>query len=227
MENLETVNQRIAKNLIRYRKAANLTQAELAQKINYSDKSVSKWESGNGVPDIYIFLKLAELYGVTVNDLVCEAAPVSAPKKGARWRNLLIMLLASGIVWLVATAVFVLLSLIFPGKGPWWMAFLYAVPINAIVIISLAGVWKYKLVNFWAVTVLIWTALACIYVTSRVVMWKLGLTDYGRLWFLFLLGVPLQALEILWCFFRWALFKGRSGGADNRKKSEKKGEPKA
>ena len=69
MENLETVNRRIAQNLIRYRKAANLTQAELAQKINYSDKSVSKWESGNGVPDIYIFLKLADLYGVTVNDL--------------------------------------------------------------------------------------------------------------------------------------------------------------
>lgn len=70
MENLDTTNQRIAKNLIRYRKAANLTQAELAQKINYSDKSVSKWESGNGVPDIYILLKLAELYGVSVNDVV-------------------------------------------------------------------------------------------------------------------------------------------------------------
>ena len=52
MENIELVNQTIAKNLIFYRKAAGLTQAEVAQKINYSDKSVSKWESGNGVPDI-------------------------------------------------------------------------------------------------------------------------------------------------------------------------------
>lgn len=72
MDTLESINQRIAGNLVRYRKAANLTQAELAQKINYSDKSVSKWESANGVPDIYILLKLAELYGVTVNDLVNE-----------------------------------------------------------------------------------------------------------------------------------------------------------
>ena len=79
MENLDTTNQRIAKNLIRYRKAANLTQAELAQKINYSDKSVSKWESGNGVPDIYILLKLAELYGGSVNDLVYESASAPAP----------------------------------------------------------------------------------------------------------------------------------------------------
>lgn len=81
MENLETTNQRIAKNLIYYRKAANLTQAELAQKINYSDKSVSKWESGNGVPDIYILLKLADLYGITVNDLVCEKSSVLPLKK--------------------------------------------------------------------------------------------------------------------------------------------------
>ena len=61
MEYAEGINERIAQNLIRYRKAANLTQAELAEKINYSDKSVSKWESGNGVPDVYVLLKLAEL----------------------------------------------------------------------------------------------------------------------------------------------------------------------
>ena len=114
MENLETVNRRIAQNLIRYRKAANLTQAELAQKINYSDKSVSKWESGNGVPDIYIFLKLADLYGVTVNDLVGENSSKKPEKRGSVWRNVLIMLLSSGIVWLVATVIFVLFNLIFP-----------------------------------------------------------------------------------------------------------------
>ena len=105
MENLETTNQRIAKNLIYYRKAANLTQAELAQKINYSDKSVSKWESGNGVPDIYILLKLAELYGITVNDLVSERSSAAPPKRMSKWRHILIMLLSSGIVWLVATVV--------------------------------------------------------------------------------------------------------------------------
>ena len=66
MENVEELNQKIAKNLASYRKAAGLTQAELAEKINYSDKSVSKWESGNGVPDLYVLLQLSELYGVTV-----------------------------------------------------------------------------------------------------------------------------------------------------------------
>lgn len=156
MENLETTNQRIAKNLIYYRKAANLTQAELAQKINYSDKSVSKWESGNGVPDIYILLKLAELYGITVNDLVSERSSAAPPKRMSKWRHILIMLLSSGIVWLVATVVFVFLNIVFPKKGEWWLAFLYAVPINAIVITSLAAAWKYKITNFVAVSLLIW-----------------------------------------------------------------------
>ena len=226
MENLETTNQRIAKNLIYYRKAANLTQAELAQKINYSDKSVSKWESGNGVPDIYILLKLADLYGITVNDLVGEKSSVLPPKKMSKWRRLVVMLLSSGIVWLVATSVFVLLNLILPGKGEWWLAFLYAVPINAIVITVLSSVWKYKITNFVAVSVLIWTVLACVYTTSRIIMAHLGNDDYGRLWLIFLLGVPLQALETLWCFFRWSPFKGKNG-AKKDKDSGTKGAPKA
>ena len=54
MENVNEINRKIGKNLACYRKAVGLTQAELAEKINYSDKSVSKWESGNGVPDVYI-----------------------------------------------------------------------------------------------------------------------------------------------------------------------------
>ena len=220
MENLETTNQRIAKNLIYYRKAANLTQAELAQKINYSDKSVSKWESGNGVPDIYILLKLAELYGITVNDLVSERSSAAPPKRMSKWRHILVMLLSSGIVWLVATVVFVFLNIVFPKKGEWWLAFLYAVPINAIVITSLAAAWKYKITNFVAVSLLIWTALVAVYVTSRVVMVRLGHEDYSRLWLLFLLGVPLQALETLWCFFRWSLFKSRGG--EKKDKKEKK-----
>ena len=70
MENLDTTNQRIAKNLIRYRKAANLTQAELAQKINYSDKSVSKWESGRGVPNIESLKAISKFFSVSIDELL-------------------------------------------------------------------------------------------------------------------------------------------------------------
>ena len=81
VENLEEFNQKLAKNLSSYRKAAGYTQAELAEKINYSDKSVSKWESGNGAPDIYILMKLADIFGVTVNDLIGKETPIREEEK--------------------------------------------------------------------------------------------------------------------------------------------------
>ncbi len=204
MENSIEINRRIAKNLTYYRKTAGLTQAELAEKINYSDKSVSKWESGNGVPDIYTLMQLAELYGVTVDVLIGDGkAPVKVEKKGLHW---LIMLLSSGIVWLVATCIFVGLQLLTPKAGL-WLAFLYAVPVNAVVIIVYASIWRYRTLNFVAVSTLIWTVLTCTFLTVRIVCRLNGVGEnLGPIWTVFLLGIPLQVLEILWVFFR-SLFK--------------------
>ena len=64
------LGQIIGKNITRLRKIANMTQLELAEKLNYSDKSVSKWEQGNGIPDVRILMQIAELFGVTLDDLV-------------------------------------------------------------------------------------------------------------------------------------------------------------
>ena len=57
----------LAANLVRFRKAAGLTQLELAEKLMYSNKTVSKWERGESVPDIFTLKSIAEIYGVTVN----------------------------------------------------------------------------------------------------------------------------------------------------------------
>ena len=69
----------IGKFIAVLRKANGLTQAELAEKINYSDKSVSKWESGNGIPDVYTLMQIAELFGVTLNDLVTAEGKEISP----------------------------------------------------------------------------------------------------------------------------------------------------
>ena len=207
MENCSEVNRKIAKNLISYRKQAGLTQAELAEKINYSDKSISKWESGNGVPDVYTLLQLAGLYGVTLNDLVGDEQTVKIQKRSNKGLHWLIMLLSSGIVWLVATCVFVGLNLLF-STGPWWLSFIYAVAANAIVIIVYAGIWKYRFVNFISVSTLIWIALTCIYLTWRMIALHFG-GGVSALWTIYLLGIPLQILEILWEFFRSLFIKNR------------------
>ena len=211
--NTDLINERIARNLVYYRKAAGFTQAELAQKINYSDKSVSKWESANGVPDIYILLKLADLYGVTVNDLVSEEvkAPVLS-QKPSRLNTSLVMILSSGIVWLVATVFFVLMNIFFSGKE-WWLTFLFAVPVTAIVVLVLSAVFKRRATNFFSLSILIWSAIVCVYVTASVVMNNLGHTDKGGLWMVFLLGIPLQLLQVFWTFFRGVSKKAKMKNA--------------
>ena len=217
MENNNEINQKIAKNLIAYRKAAGFTQAELAEKINYSDKSVSKWESGNGVPDVYTLIQLAKLYGVTLNDLVGEEAPIPVQKKPKTSTGLriLIMLLSSGIVWLVAILVFVTLQIVNPDGGAWWLTFLYAVVANAIVIVVYASIWKHRILNFIAVSTLVWMSLATLYLTLREILIFAG-GNYGVLWFMFLLGVPLQVLEILWTFFRTLLRRQKRENNQNK-----------
>ncbi len=205
MENSIEINQKIAKNLAHFRKTAGFTQAELAEKINYSDKSISKWESGNGVPDIYVLIQLAELYGVTVDTLLGDGAPVRVQKK-TRSLHVLIMLLSCGIVWLISTCFFVAMELFFPGRA-WWIAFMYAIPVSAIVLLVYALIWKYKPLNFICVTVIIWLGFTCLYLTIRYICISKGVGDQlGPLWSIFLLGIPLQVLEILWVYFR-SVFK--------------------
>lgn len=227
MENIQLVSKTIAKNLAYYRKNAGLTQSEVAEKINYSDKSVSKWESGNGVPDIYVLIQLASLFDVTVNDLIGISTSQTAEenRKSRDKLRLLIMLLSSGIVWLVATLGFVVSEIVAPQRE-WWLFFMFAIPVNAILLIVFSGVWKYKLLNFFSVTALIWTLILSLDLTMEIVYPDL------QLWLLYILGVPLQALETLWYFFRfqWVRFKKNSmaflhvKGRKNKRGKERKSE---
>ncbi|MBQ8320185.1 MAG: helix-turn-helix transcriptional regulator [Clostridia bacterium] len=216
MEENTVITKQIAKNLTVLRKRAKLTQAEVAEKINYSDKSVSKWESAGGVPDIFILIQLAKLYGVTVNEIVGEKSPVP-PKEGKTGLHVLIMLLSAGIVWLVAVCVFALLQVL-PVKGAWWLAFIYALPINAIVFVVFACIWKYKMLHFVSVSTLIWTGLLSLYLSIALI--PKTLVALESLWPIFLIGVPLQVLAILWAFFRYSVFKRRKA-ANAQKEREK------
>lgn len=216
MDNCNELNQKIAKNLSYYRKACGFTQAELALKINYSDKSISKWESGNGAPDIYILTELAKLFGVTVNDLIGEKPKKVANK--SKGLHILIMLLSCVMGWLIATGFFVAMQIWKPGQ-PWWLAFLYAVTSNAILLIVYASIWRYRLLNFVATSLLIWSAIICFHLTFAMIA-QLNGNYYGGLWCVYLLGIPLQVLEVLWSFFRYVFKKRKT----TQKKSKIDGE---
>ncbi len=193
----EILAQVIGKNITRLRKLANMTQLELAEKLNYSDKSISKWEQGNGIPDVRILMQLAELFGVTLDDLVHEHTDKEVLPKNTKLRNRLITVVCSvGLCWLVAVCCFVLLGLCGPELKFKWLAFLFAVPASAIVVVVFSTIWQWKWTRIISISVLVWTVIGCVYLVVYAVT---GGTQ--NLWFLFLIGIPLQALTLV--YFMW------------------------
>ena len=55
------------------RKKKDLTQAQLAEKLNITDRAISKWENGKAMPDSALMLDLCDILGITVNELLCGA----------------------------------------------------------------------------------------------------------------------------------------------------------
>lgn len=186
--------QLVADNLIYYRKANNLTQLQLAEKLNYSDKSISKWERKESLPDLYILYTIADLYGITINELTQERNEKVVLKHSKL--NVLILLISIGLCWLVATISYVLLGIIVPGYTKDWLSFIYAIPASMIIIIVFSKIWKNMRLTFIATSILNWTVPLSIFLSI----------DYTKLWLLFIISIPLQILIILWFSLR-KLFK--------------------
>lgn len=199
----EKLKNLIGKNIAAYRKRMGLTQAELAQRLNYSDKAVSKWERGDSMPDVQTLVLLAEQFEITVNELVTD--PNALPEKtGAvqqamgrvvektmkRKANKRIILgLSALLVWFVALLLYVVLSSI--GIENSWLAFFYAVPADAIVALSLRSAWHDFRWNRALISTIMWGVLLSLYMTLLI------LADVS-VWRIFLLGIPGQVAILLW-----------------------------
>ena len=215
--NDEQLKQNLGANIVSYRKREGLTQMGLAEKLNYSDKAVSKWERGESAPDLPTLVQLAELFGVTVNDLLVDpnalpenSGPVQRVMEKAVEKTLkrkadkrIILALSSLLVWFVALSFFVILSSM--GIGRTWLAFFYAVPANAIVLLSLCSAWGDFRGNQALISVIVWGSLLGIYMS-------LFILAGVNVWKLFLLGIPGQAAVILWFRMFRKVTKGEENG---------------
>ena len=105
MENENKQQELLAKNLVYYRKASGLTQLELAEKFNYSDKSISKWERGEGFPDVFVLKSLADFYGINIDDFYSEEHKKIA-KQSQKRKQVYLRLLSIGVGWLVTVLSF-------------------------------------------------------------------------------------------------------------------------
>ena len=183
---MKDVKSIVSKNLVALRKKKEITQAALAAKFNYSDKAVCRWESGETLPDINVLYALAEFYGVTMNDLVDRDFSVDetlSRERYARRYTIWMCLLLASTVWILATVVFAFTS------AQYWLAFVVAVPLTCIIIHAtlrdrLRTVGKIIVSSF-----LSWSTVTVLYLHGLVYL------DTNA-WYLFIVGVPLQAFVI-------------------------------
>ena len=181
----------IANNIVILRKSKKLTQVEFAEKLNYSDKTVSKWERAESLPDIIIIKQIADLFGVTVDYLLNEHSKnekliVVNHDKKSKINKIPLTLLATSPVWGIATLIFTLI-LIFSSKYVWFV-FYICVPLTLLIFLIFNSIWGEKRNNYLIVSLFIWSILLCIY---------LCLIKYN-IWQIFFLGIPGQIAIILW-----------------------------
>lgn len=160
------LKQIVAKNLVSLRKNAGLTQMELAEKLNYSDKAVSKWERGESLPDVETLKKIADLYHVSVDALLKEHKDVTKKIQKISLtggQKLLISLISVVLVWAVATAVYSILCWADVNTLYASYTFIIALPITFIVVIVFNSLWGNIWINFLAISALLWTIALCIY----------------------------------------------------------------
>lgn len=194
MEDLKNI---IAGNIGQLRRNAGMTQLDLAERLNYSDKAISKWERGESLPDIVTIKEIADLFSVSVDYLLRPDHPKEEDvrreyTRRQRRNHRLITAMSAVLVWFIATFVFTNIDMVSTDVGKHWLCFVYAVPITAIVVLVFNSIWGKRRYNFLIISILLWTIILSVFLTALPHV----------LWQLFIIGVPAQIVVFLWSGLR-------------------------
>lgn len=186
---METLNEILSNNLTKLRKFNNYTQADIASKLDYSDKTISKWETGEIVPSIENLIKLAKLYNLTLDEITSplpEEHFYLKTKNFDKQNKIIITLLAILAVWIVATVFFVYTNILLGTNS--WRVFIWAIPVSCIVALTFNKLWGKRIFTFIILSILIWSTITAIF---------LELIEYN-LFATYFIGIPIQLSIILW-----------------------------
>jgi len=192
------IKQNIAKNIAALRTRDRLTQAELAEKLNYSDKAISKWERAESVPDITVLKQIADMFGVSDDWLISgneDRVPRSSAQTAKNHR--FISMLSVSCAWLVVTLVFAILWIVTQSLRNIWLVLLGGIPISAILLLIFNSIWgtNRRRLNRIYISVIVWSILTIIYLS-------LLMLAHLNVWMIFLMGIPGQAAIIIWHLIR-------------------------
>lgn len=196
----------IAKNIADLRRANGMTQAGLAERLGYSDKSVSKWERAEGVPDVLCLKKMADLFGVTVDHfltlehgenagqekIVQSEADSKQSRKYVTNRRVVGLLAIAG-VWLLACMVYIIVKLC---GYEFYLPFAVAIPVTALLLVIFNSLWSaekwVRIGGFLTISLLVWSVLFLVCYILRA----------HDMWLLMVLGVPATVVVALACLVR-------------------------
>ena len=184
----------IAKNITELRKKHKLTQAEFAERLNYTDKAISKWERGESIPSIEILKQISDMFGVTVDYLlhdlpIDQKSEYILPRENTS-NKITITLLVVTMIWLIATVIYVYTRINLSVNH--WTIFLWAVPASCLILLMFNSRWGRRVYTFYILTTLTWSSLACFYIQFL----------RYQIWLIFIVGIPIQIAIILWANFK-------------------------
>lgn len=193
-----------ASNIIKLRTGAGLTQAELGARLNYSDKTISKWERGEAIPDAFVLTQLAAMFDVTVDYLLSSHDAWEAPieedeeeeeldtveSNGASYSVDVIMALVFVSIWTACIVAFVTLWLAV--DIILWQIFAVTLPVSLLVLMILMCVFKKRKALQYIIAAFVFSIFVTLYF----------LLPADTPWQLFLIGVPAVAIVFLACNIR-------------------------
>lgn len=189
---MKDIKQIIADNLISLRKKHNLTQNELATKLNYSDNTISRWERAEITPSVESLQAISEIYNVPLEFLIKENIKenIKLDDKTHRIKRLATILLCVSLVWFMAIIAFFYAETFF--SLSLWTLFIWAVPASCMVLLFFNKYLINQIFQFVISTIGIWTLLLSFY---------LQFLQYN-MYLIFFIGVPAQVALCIWTFIR-------------------------
>lgn len=191
---MDELKETIAKNLVELRTQSGLTQLQLAEMLNYSDKAVSKWERGDAIPDIRVLIKIAKIYNIKVDDIISPPPPEKPvkPKMNIGKKRLLITLLSVGLTWFVATVLFMIFFFIPETEKHAYLAFVIAPFACGILLTVFSVKWGNWITNILSCSLIIWGAAAIFHVFVE------AFSAFDKIYFVYIVAGVFEILIILW-----------------------------
>lgn len=191
MDEIKTI---VARNISELRQANHMTQLDLAEKLNYSDKTISKWERAESTPDIAVLIEIARLFGVTLDYLVQAEHDVQEMQKPSseepKYNRRAIAYISESVAWIAAIVAFIITTLIMGRVTFQFLYFVYALPAVLIVRLVFNSIWFNPRRNYYIISLLMWSLLAAVHLT----FWHFEI----NIALIYLLGVAGQAVILLW-----------------------------